>query len=481
MGWWWVALSLLLPWMAMSLWLRLLWPEPRPGRWPMVLGYGYLLGIIGSAGVLWLQGALGWPLGSRVLLIVPGLLLVTALLLLSRGKSPGNAEVRASEYLSLWRGFVFGLILLWVVARFAGLALEIWWQPLFPWDAWTTWGARAKVWTALQTLVPFVSPEAWLADRTGTLHTIDAWSYPATISLVAAWPTLALGAWNETAANIPWLGVALALGLGFYGQARLWGASPLTAMVFVWMVLSVPLLNTQIALAGYADLWLATALGLALMAFLQWLRSGDPRQGFLTILSILVCISIKREGLVWVLLFIPSLIAAKLGKNVLQILAVVLMGLVVFLWVQGVIEFDLPGLGSVRLSANVIQLPFIDEFRVDYHPVWEPVLRQYFLYSNWHLFAYVLVLSFVAAIAALFLNSPRGWLKAGLVWALGSLAAIYFLFFWTDAYLWAVKATSINRILLQFIPGLFFWIMTVWLEFVRALENRSVPFSSRGH
>lgn len=365
------------------------------------------------------------------------------------------------------------MIFLWVIARFVGLALEVWWQPLFPWDAWTTWGARAKVWSELQTLAPFVSPEVWLADRTGTLHTIDAWNYPATISLIAAWPTLALGTWNETAANIPWLGVALALGLGFYGQARIWGASSLTAMVFVWMLLSMPILNTQVALAGYADLWLATALGLAMMAFLQWLRSGDPRQAFLTILSILVCIAMKREGLVWALLFIPSLIAAKLSKFVLSILAGLLMALGIFLWVKGGIAFDLPGLGAIRLSPNVIQLPFIDEFKLGYHAIWEPVFRHYFSYSNWHLFTYLLVFSLGAAVVAIFLDSPREWQKGGLVWALGCFAAIYFLFFWTDAYLWAMKGTSINRILLHFVPALLFWIMTVWLEFVRALESRA--------
>ena len=58
MGWWWVGLALILPWMAMTLWLRLLWPEPTPGRWPMVLGYGYLLGMTAIAGILWLQGCL---------------------------------------------------------------------------------------------------------------------------------------------------------------------------------------------------------------------------------------------------------------------------------------------------------------------------------------------------------------------------------------------------------------------------------------
>jgi hypothetical protein len=67
-------------------------------------------------------------------------------------------------------------------------------------------------------------------------------------------------------------------------------------------------------------------------------------------------------------------------------------------------------------------------------------------------------------VLAIWRDPDKAWQKAGLAWALGSLAAIYFLFFRTDAYLWAVKATSINRLLLHFMPALMFWSMTVWLE-----------------
>ncbi len=462
---WRVGLALLLPWMAMALSLRWAWMKPVPGRWPMLLGYSYLLGMIGVAGLLWLQGTLGWPLGGGMPLTVSGLLLVVALVLQYRWRScDGVAMIREDGEVNLWQGLAFALILAWVIARWLGLALEVWWQPLFPWDAWTTWGARAKVWSELQTLVPFVSPEAWLADRTGTLHTIEAWSYPATISLVAAWPTLVLGTWNETAANLPWLGVGLALGLGFYGQARLWGASPLTALVFVWLVMSVPLLNTHVALAGYADLWMATAYGLALMAFLQWVRTGDPRQGWLAILLMLICVAIKREGLVWVALFIPALLAAKLGRFSLLMVGGVLVALGVLLWALGGLALEVPGLGAIRWSADLIQLPLVGEIKLENHAPWEPVLRHYFLYSNWHLFAYLLVLSLVAASVSLWRNPEKAWLRAGLVWALSSIAALYFLFFWTDAYLWAIKATSINRLLLHFMPAFLFWSMTVWLE-----------------
>jgi len=232
----------------------------------------------------------------------------------------------------------------------------------------------------------------------------------------------------------------------------------------VWLVLSIPLLNTHVALAGYADLWMATAYGLALMAFLQWVRTSEKRQGLLALLLMLICIVIKREGLVWVALFIPALLGARLGKISLLILVGALLSLGGLLWVLGEIAFEVPGLGAIRLSAELLQLPLVGEIKLENHAPWEPVLRHYFLYSNWHLFSYLVILSLVAASVSLWRYPNQAWQRAGLIWALGSLMALYFLFFWTDAYLWAVKATSINRLFLHFMPAFMFWILTVWLD-----------------
>ena len=106
MAWWLVGLALLLPWLAMTLWLRLVWGEPFPGRWPLLLGYGYLLGTIGVAGLLWLQGTLGWPLSSGLPLTVSGLLLVAAVFLLverpSAAGQPGSRHGSGSAAGKPW-------------------------------------------------------------------------------------------------------------------------------------------------------------------------------------------------------------------------------------------------------------------------------------------------------------------------------------------------------------------------------------------
>src|SRR5690606_35915618 len=119
--------------------------------------------------------------------------------------------------------------------------------------------------------------------------------------------------WDDSLINLPWLLCAGALGLAFYGQLRYWRLTPLASLLGTYLLLSIPLLNTHIALAGYGDLWLATTYSLAGMALLPWLRTGDSRQGWLALLLALACPLLKREGLIWILPFLPPLLIAHLS------------------------------------------------------------------------------------------------------------------------------------------------------------------------
>ena len=53
------------------------------------------------------------------------------------------------------------LLLAWVALRFVLLGLYVAWQPLYPWEAWTQWATKARVWYELGHLVPFVGSKAW--------------------------------------------------------------------------------------------------------------------------------------------------------------------------------------------------------------------------------------------------------------------------------------------------------------------------------
>lgn len=463
MGWFGVALALGLPWLAGALWLRLLWREPVAGVWPLALGYGYLLSLLGVTLLLRGFGMAGLPFALFATLLLFALLAAMAVQRLRQpvrigtGDNPG-----VFRRLPVWQQILFALLLLWLGARLLGLALEVWWEPLFPWDAWTTWAVRARVWSELQQLAPFVSAQDWLADPGASAYTIAASGYPETVSLLALWPTLGYGGWNETAANLPWLGCALALGLGFYGQARLWGASPLTSLVLLWLLLSLPLLNTHVALAGYADLWLATTLGLALIALLHWARDGDWRQGLLALVLALACPLIKQEGLVWLLLLLAALFAARLsGRGLLWLVSAAAV-IVLAIGLRGGLTVEIPVLGALHLAPNLIEAPGLGRFEFSYHDTWEPVARNLFVYGSWHLFAYLLTAAAVWSLIETVRQGAAPWQRAGLTFVLGSLLALFVLFFLTNAHLWAAQSTSINRLLLHFAPAFVFWMLTLW-------------------
>lgn len=410
MGWWGVALALALPWLAGTLWLRLLWSDPAPGRWPILIAYGYVLGVLGAAWLLGILGRLGLDLYSHAPLLLIAILTAIPARLLQRRHRPAHHSLdhRAAEQAGLWERAALILLLAWLGVRLAGLALEVWWHPLFPWDAWTTWGLRARVWSELGQLIPFSSPQDWLADTTETLQTIPAWSYPLTISLVAAWPTLAFGQWNETVANLPWLLCALALALGLYGQSRRWGASPLTALVFVWLLMSLPMLGTHVALAGYADLWLATLLGFAFMSFLHWVRAADEGQGLLALLAMMGCLSIKEEGAIWVVLFVPAMLACRLPGRLLGQLAAALGLLGIMLWIAISLGIEIPLSGSLERIA----LTHLPNFRIADLSNWRPIAHDLFLYGNWHILGYLLVLALGWSLVTAVRGHTAPWQRA---------------------------------------------------------------------
>ena len=90
---------------------------------------------------------------------------------------------------------------------------------------------------------------------------------------------LATGRWDESLMNLPWLLCFIALGAAFYSQLRNAGVSPAIGMAFSYFLLSMPLINTHVALAGYADLFLGAAYCGALMAFHNWVSTKTALAG----------------------------------------------------------------------------------------------------------------------------------------------------------------------------------------------------------
>jgi hypothetical protein len=463
-------IALFLPWLLGLVWLRIGWRKAEKGVWPLVFGYGYLLGLLITTFAMRLWDMIGlkqsfWPIVSLLsILLLLGLWVARRIPWQDAKSALSNST---DEQKSPWQKLFFGLLVAALVIHFTDLVLEVLWRPLYPWDAWTTWAPRAHIWFTLKDLVPFVDSASWLYSFNKEIYTIPAWDYPKTVSLIQLWISLALEQWDDSLINVPWLLCAVALGLAFYGQLRCWSLTPLMSLLGTYLLLSLPLLNTHIALAGYADLWLATAYSLAGMAFLQWLRTSDPRQGWLALLFALACPLLKREGLIWMLTFLPPLLIARLSlKAMLLASAGGLIGLIVW-YINGGIS-----IGELQLTPDVIQIPSLGRFEIALHFVWEPFYQNLLVMSTWNLFWYLIIVALIFSVARAVTDRQ---FFIYFIFIASGLVVIFVTFFLTNNAAWAEYYTSINRILLHLAPNLLFYTLLLLQPYLVRLAKDIHP------
>jgi hypothetical protein len=349
------------------------------------------------------------------------------------------------------------LLMALIATRFITLGAEVVVRPIFPFDATMHWATKARVWFEAARIVPFVENSQWLAVGGEGVYTDHHPDYPITVPLLQVWISSALGVWNESLINLPWLVCFLSLGLAFYGQARIVGCGCELSLIFTYMLLSMPLVNTHVALAGYADLFLGTAYCLAMMAFHNWSVGRQPWQGLLALLLALSCPLIKNEGFYWMLTFVPAL-AVVLMPTKRAFLSVAGLAAVLIL----VVAFFPRDLAVAGHS--------LDRLNLHYRPgALESIIESFFVHDNWHLLAY-----FLTALLALSCWKRRSALIrcAGISLAIGSALALFLFLFTFTAYAGgAIKFTAVGRIALQLVPAMTFLALVITYELSRGQDQ----------
>lgn len=456
-----VALAILLPW---STGILLVWAAAArlgPVHPATLGGYGFLAGFALLAALLKAWHFMGLTLEFSTLSWVLALLIACAAGL---GRHFPARQDRLTgggpaQPLRAWEMLALACLSVLLVLHLGTALGEIIWRPTFPWDAWSAWTYRARVWFEQQSLAPIVDAKTWLEiSETGT-YTTEAHHYPAAVPLMQTWIALSMGRWEDTLINLPWLFCAAALGLAFYGQGRDWGIPRVMAASFVYLLLSLPLLDTHVALAGYADLWLATAYAMAGLALLQWARTRDWMQGLLALLMGCICALIKLEGLLWTLSLVPAALSVIAPRLTLGIALLAILGMVAIVGAGGV-YLQIAGVGELAIGPKGVTLPQLGTFPLSYRSEWGPLLRNLFVLGNWNLLWYL----WVGIGVLLVVRRPRvaGLLPACLL--IGTSSTVLFaIFFLSPAAQWARDYTAINRLLLQVVP-LYSFIAQIWLH-----------------
>jgi hypothetical protein len=350
-----------------------------------------------------------------------------------------------------WR-VLWWLLLALVLLRLAVLVDEAALRPLFAWDAWSAWAVRPKSWILLGRADDYVPMVDWLAAAPGPARTMLAWNYPELVAWIEVWFASGAGGWNEPRVNLAWAGALAAFAAALYGHARGLGVPPWLAMALVYALVSLPLIDAHVALAGYADLWVAVVLGLALLAWADWLVFRRPGRWLLAVLLAACLPAIKLEGAIWLLCFgllvLLERVPPRWRRGVLGAAVLLVGGALAF----GGFTVPVPGVGGIRFAWGRIDIPGVASYAMQWHPVGAAMLASLFTLPNWHLLWYLLPVVVLMRWPALRASAPAR-LLGGFV--LLQLAALFVLFFMTSAAAWAEDFTSVNRLILQVVPGLF--------------------------
>ncbi len=462
--------GLLLPWLGGTLWLAFaesrLSCNQQPNRFRQA-GYGFFLGYTVLFLAIVCSNALiadvPWP-GLMVFLLAFSVSGGVAVWLSYSKTNAMPSPSQASPGLPMKT--LTAIVLVLMAVHLVFIIVEIFTQPLYPWDAWLTWVYRAKAWFLANGMVDVVEKAEWITATSANIYTVDAWSYPLFPSVIPYWAALSLGRWSETLSNLPVLFAGLAIGMALYGQCREHGLSVLASLITCYLLYSIPLFGTHLALAGYADIWMAGFTGLGFVALMRGaiMRDDVGKPGFqiaLGLLMIMFGIWVKNEGTVWFLAALAMLILATWRPRalVLMMAAAIVAALLVF--ALGVTYIEIPLIGKLGLVDGDLAIPFIGNFTLEIHNIQHVYWDNFIMMGSWNLLWVLVAASLLLGIKSPKVLASYRARRAALSFILIFLVKQLFIFGFTDQGLWADTYTAINRLPLHFIPALLFAVVVI--------------------
>lgn len=466
-GW---LLAWLLPTLAGSLFWCACVGRPRDlAAWCAAIGSGYLIGAIGLGATLaFFTGAssVSFMVAGAVFLVFvaagTGLVLRRTSLPSLGADEAGIAGRRDARWLA---PLTVALTLFALL-----LALQALLLPTLGWDAWNSWLAKSKAWFHNGMVGPSVSLEAWGQAPVGSAITALGWPYPEAVPRYALWLALGAGEWREGLVHFGWLGCWLALGLAMFGHLRLLRVRTGSAALATAGLLTLPMVTAHVALAGYADLWLAAMLMLAAFHAHRWLGNRRRGDAVVALACIALLPTIKAEGAVWLACVLAATALGRLRPRA----AAIGLGAAALAWAValpwGGLRFPLPGLGWVRLGWADVEMAKLGHIELKWQSVGTEVVQTLFLLPNWSLLWYVAPL--VAWIGWRAIPGDPGLRMLTWFVVLG-LGVLSVLFFFTDASAWAENFTSVNRVLMHVVPTLVAWLSLLWAGRARPGTARS--------
>lgn len=462
-----LALALLLPWLlGAGIMAWLLRKTGQRCKW-IVLGHGFFMGNLATIVLLRLFGEFGM---LDNVLAIGAVMTVLALVAIvgARRKVPDSVPSSQTENVraTRWQWVLVALLVAWIGLRYGLMARELTLRPLYAWDAWMNWAPKAVTWYTLGDMVNYVHPSTWYAASAND-YTLGNWLsslYPPGVPLLLTWYMYGADSWNASIIYLPWLAAPLALGMAMYGHMRVAHVPLFAAVIVTYLILNMPYANSHSVLAGYADIWLAGAFTMALLALREWRITRHSAWAMVFIAMLALCTQLKNPGILLAMILAVFGLREWLRLPLRLELGAVVLAILLLVLVIGLgVRIPLPLVGTVSYSEGMLEAGYIGTYEIRLRPeVLGAVGASFFKSINWNLLFYsapplLLVLAWQ--------NRKHVSLPSTEVLALLACAAfLVFTFFFTDRSKGALNFSTLNRAIFYLVPSLVFCLATSLLR-----------------
>ncbi|MEM8942303.1 MAG: hypothetical protein AAGC91_09110 [Pseudomonadota bacterium] len=452
MGWVIQSSVILLPLLSGVCLARFALAGGLPTHLATFLGFTIVFGAASAAGLLAILDALSVKWTNTAFTVACVVLLVAECVAIYLTRTRSIHWCSSARGTTRSQRFLATALALLILAHILLAAIDALNRPLFPWDATMHWATKAKVWFEQQRLVDFVTAEQWIEARRDSLTFTDEHpDYPVTMPLLQVWMCIAQGHWSSVAINLPWVLFLCSLALLFYGESRLLGVSWLTALLFTYFLVSLPLLGTHVALSGYADFPQGVVFFAAFLLVQRAFMFPDWMRGLLALALAIFVTQVKNEGFFWAAsllatsLFMVQPLVRALGISAATLLLVV----IAFFLVPQNFEFAGHSLASLKIGFRPEHLAALPQ--------------QFYATLSWNLMFLVLASGWLA----FFVVGTQDRVLRAMFVTVAATTTLYILLYSLTKYApGSTRLTSAPRIFLHLAPLQLFFAMLVWQRLV---------------
>ncbi len=434
--------ALLMPWVLGFVIIKPFLKQ-RYGYAAFALGAGYVLGWFVTTLILRIYDYFQRPFDIYEIVAIE--CIVAFPLLFLKARQCSIEELRLEKTPSNLSYLLVIMIVVLLLYRLGLTAVDLLSKPVFPWDGWHSWSAKAKAFYYAQEIFPL----AWDGNRFWEFNHLDfalvgGARHPYFIALIQTYTAMAFGSWSDGVVNLPWLGAGVALLLFIFGGIRYFGGALLPSILTGYAVVSLPIFDTHVSLGSYADLWVGFCIIIVSFLLVALLVFNELRLFFLLFIFILITYLTKNTALVFLLGLLFVVFWHWFGKVAFLLLLMLLAVGLYFLsdWVM-----------SVELYRSLLNLLSSDLPRnlFSYNPVSVQVIEEWILLDNWH---YVFL---AGLISPLFFfsdkkkNNSTGFILL-LIASFSFLLVMLILTFFTHKISEITFFAYFNRVSLYFIP-----------------------------